>query len=40
MASKFEYELDEREHYELLGEKYKNNYPASEEEIYLPIRKK
>lgn len=34
------YELDEREHFELLGEKYKNNDPTSEEEIYLPIRKR
>lgn len=35
-----EYELDEREHFELLGEKYKNNDPDSEEEIYIPIKKK
>ena len=35
-----DYELDEREHFELLGEKYKNNNPTSEEEIYIPIRMK
>jgi AraC family transcriptional regulator len=35
-----EYELDEREHYELLGDKYKNSDPASEEEVYLPVRRK
>ncbi len=34
------YELDHREHFELLGEKYKNNDPASEEEVWIPIRKK
>lgn len=32
------YELDARPHFEILGEKYKNNDPASEEEIYIPIR--
>ena len=35
-----EYEVDTREHFELLGEKYKNNHPDSEEEIWVPIRKK
>jgi AraC family transcriptional regulator len=34
------YELDDREHFELLGEKYKNNDPNSEEEIWIPIRPK
>jgi AraC family transcriptional regulator len=34
------YELDNRPHFELLGEKYKNNDPASEEEIWIPIKKK
>ena len=29
--------LDHREHFELLGEKYKNNDPESEEEIWIPI---
>lgn len=33
-----EYELDQREHFELLGDKYKNNDPASEEEIWIPVR--
>jgi AraC family transcriptional regulator len=35
-----EFELDKREHFELLGEKYKNNDPASEEEIWIPVKKK
>ena len=35
-----EYELDYREHFELLGEKYKNNDPDSEEEIWVPIKLK
>lgn len=35
-----EYELDDREHFELLGEKYKNNDPDSEEEVWIPIRPK
>lgn len=33
-----EYELDHREHFELLGEKYRNNNPDSEEEIWVPVR--
>jgi AraC family transcriptional regulator len=33
------YEVDNREHFELLGEKYKNNQPDSEEEVWVPIRK-
>ena len=37
---KSEYELDNRPHFELLGEKYKNNSPNSEEEVWIPIRKK
>jgi AraC family transcriptional regulator len=32
-----EYVLDDRLHFELLGEKYKNNDPDSEEEIWIPI---
>lgn len=32
------YQLDERPHFELLGENYKNGDPASEEEIWIPIR--
>jgi AraC family transcriptional regulator len=34
------YELDNRPHFEILGAKYKNNDPDSEEEIWIPIRKK
>ena len=33
------YELDNRPHFEILGEKYRNNDPESEEEIWIPIRK-
>lgn len=36
----FDYELDHRPQFEILGEKYKNNDPNSEEEIWIPIRKK
>jgi AraC family transcriptional regulator len=32
------YELDHRPHFEVLGDKYKNNDPASEEEIWIPIK--
>jgi predicted transcriptional regulator YdeE/predicted TPR repeat methyltransferase len=32
--------LDNRPHFEVLGEKYRNNDPASEEEIWIPIREK
>lgn len=35
-----EYELDHRPHFEVLGEKYKNGDPSSEEEVFIPIRKK
>ena len=35
-----DYTLDNREHFEILGEKYKNNDPASEEEIWIPVKKK
>ena len=34
------WELDERPHFERLGSKYKNDYPTSEEDIYIPIRPK
>lgn len=34
------FELDDRPHFEVLGAKYKNNDPASEEEIWIPIRRK
>lgn len=33
-----EYHLDHRPHFEILGEKYKNNDPNSEEEIWIPIK--
>ncbi len=29
-----EYELDQREHFELLGSKYKTNDPTSKEEVW------
>jgi AraC family transcriptional regulator len=35
-----EYTLDNRPHFEILGEKYKNNDPGSEEEIWIPIKPK
>ncbi len=35
-----EYNLDARPHFEVLGEKYKNNDPNSEEEIWIPIKSK
>ena len=31
------YKLDQRPHFELLGEKYRNGDPESEEEIWIPI---
>jgi AraC family transcriptional regulator len=34
------YTIDYRPHFEILGEKYKNNDPTSEEEIWIPIRLK
>jgi AraC family transcriptional regulator len=34
------YDLDTREHFELLGAKYKNNDPDSEEEVWIPIKNK
>ena len=35
-----DYELDDRPHFEILSDKYKNNDPASEEEIWIPIQPK
>ena len=32
------YQLDNRPHFEVLGERYKNNDPNSEEEIWIPIK--
>ncbi len=35
-----DYNLDDRPHFEILGAKYKNNNPSSEEEIWIPIKAK
>ncbi len=35
-----DYSLDNRPHFEILGPKYKNNDPDSEEEIWIPIKPK
>ncbi len=35
-----EYVLDDRPHFEILGDKYRNNDPNSEELIYIPIQPK
>ncbi|MCY1527848.1 GyrI-like small molecule binding domain protein [compost metagenome] len=35
-----DYILDNRPHFEVLGDKYKNNDPTSEEEIWIPIKLK
>jgi AraC family transcriptional regulator len=35
-----EYEVDQRDHFEILGDKYKNNDPSSEEEVWIPIKRK
>ena len=37
---KSKYILDDRPHFEVLGEKYRNNDPNSEEEIWIPIKLK
>ncbi|HZV68459.1 MAG TPA: GyrI-like domain-containing protein [Saprospiraceae bacterium] len=34
------YEIDNRPHFEILGEKYKHDDPSSEEEIWIPIKPK
>lgn len=34
------YDLDNRAHFEVLGDKYKHNDPESEEEIWIPIKPK
>lgn len=34
------YNLDDRAHFEVLGDKYKNNDPDSEEEIWIPVKLK
>ncbi|MCD9014721.1 GyrI-like domain-containing protein [Parachryseolinea silvisoli] len=33
-----DYVLDDRPHFEILGAKYKNEHPDSEEEIWIPVR--
>lgn len=33
------YRIDHRPHFEVLGERYRNNDPLSEEEIWIPIAK-
>jgi AraC family transcriptional regulator len=35
-----DYVLDNRPHFEVLCDKYKNNDPISEEEIWIPIKTK
>lgn len=35
-----EYFLDARAHFEVLGDKYKNGDPSSEEEIWIPVKSK
>lgn len=37
---KSNYQLDDRPHFEILGEKYKYNDSNSEEDIYIPIKPK
>ncbi len=32
------YQLEQRPHFEILGEKYKNKDPNSEEEIWIPVK--
>lgn len=34
------YEIDQREHFEVIGEKYRNDHPDSEEEIWIPVKKR
>ena len=34
-----EFELDHRPHFNILGSKYKNNHPESEETVYIPIKR-
>ncbi len=35
-----DYNLDNRPHFEILGEKYKNEDPNSEEELWIPVKQK
>lgn len=34
------YILDDRPHFEVMGENYRNNDPTSEEQIWIPVKKK
>jgi AraC family transcriptional regulator len=35
-----DYKIDDRPHFEILGEKYKHDDPVSEEEIWIPVTRK
>jgi AraC family transcriptional regulator len=35
-----DYSIDDRPHFEILGSKYKNNDPSSEEDIWIPVQPK
>lgn len=35
-----EYEMDSRPYFALMGDKYKGEHPESEEEFWVPIKKK
>jgi AraC family transcriptional regulator len=35
-----EYSIDDRPHFAIMGDKYKHEDPASEEEIWIPVKKK
>jgi AraC family transcriptional regulator len=35
-----DFNVDDRPHFELLGEKYKNEAPDSEEEVWIPVKRK
>ena len=35
-----DYILDNKPHFEILGQKYKNDDPASEEEVWIPVKLK
>jgi AraC family transcriptional regulator len=35
-----DYVLDNKTHFEILGDKYRNNDPESEEEIWIPVQPK
>lgn len=34
------YEIDDRSHFQIMGEKYKNGSPDSEEDFYVPVKSK